>query len=268
MESAATQQPILEQCNLYHQILKQLPTPVMAVDKDFNILFMNEVGCEFLGMSREEVEGKHCYELLNSEHCRTPQCRMNRAIADSERITSRNLLHRDGREIHIEYTAAPLTNQKGEVIGGVEFIVDITEKVRQEKRLLDQSRAIQEMSTPAIKLWQGVLVLPVVGIVDSHRAQQMMEAILTKITETSAKVIIMDIQGVAAVDTAVANHLIKITKATKLMGCQCILSGISSMVAQTLVQLGINLENIHTTSTLQDALVDSFAILNYTVTKK
>ncbi|MCI5209628.1 MAG: PAS domain S-box protein [Candidatus Electrothrix sp. ATG2] len=268
MDSTETQQPLLEQSELYHQILQQLPTPVMAVDKEFTILFMNQAGCEFLDMSKEEVEGRHCYELMNSEHCRTPQCRMGRAIADAEKITARNILHKDGREINIEYTAVPLTDQNGEVFGGLEFIVDITEKVRQEKRLLEQNKAIQEMSTPAIKLWQGVLVLPVVGVVDSRRAQQMMEAILNKITETSAKVIIMDIQGVAAVDTAVANHLIKITKATKLMGCQCILSGISSMVAQTLVHLGINLDNIHTTSTLQDALVDSFSILNYTVTKK
>ena len=104
-------------------------------------------------------------------------------------------------------------------------------------------------------------------VVDSLRAQQMMNAMLKKITETSAKVMILDIQGVAAVDTAVANHLIKITQATKLMGCRCIISGISAAVAETLVQLGINLGDVTTNSTLMDALADAFQMLNLEVKK-
>ena len=108
-------------------------------------------------------------------------------------------------------------------------------------------------------------MLPVIGIIDSFRAQQMMEKMLNEIKETSAKVIILDIQGVAAVDTAVANHLIKIAKATRLMGCTCILSGISPGVAQTLVQLGIELGTINTKSNLQEALLDSFSSLELNV---
>ena len=91
---------------------------------------------------------------------------------------------------------------------------------------------------------------------------------LKKITETSAKVIILDIQGVAAVDTAVANHLIKIAKATKLMGCRCIISGISPAVAETIVKLGIDLGEIATNSTLQDALFDAFSLMNMVVKEK
>jgi len=88
---------------------------------------------------------------------------------------------------------------------------------------------------------------------------------LKKITETLAKVIILDIAGVATVDTAVANHLIKIAKATKLMGCRCIVSGISPAVAETLVQLGIELGDVTTNSNLQDSLADAFAILKLEV---
>ena len=105
-------------------------------------------------------------------------------------------------------------------------------------------------------------------MVDSLRAQQMMNTMLKKIMETSAKVIILDIQGVAAVDTAVANHLIKIAKATKLMGCRCIISGISPAVAETIVQLGIDLGDIATNSTLQDALADAFDQVNLCVERK
>jgi len=121
------------------------------------------------------------------------------------------------------------------------------------------------MSTPTIKLCDGVLVLPVLGVVDSIRAQYMMESILNKITETYSKVIILDIHGVAAVDKAVANHLIKITKASRLMGCEGILSGISSSVAQTIIHLGIDMTYVSTKVKLSDALSESFSILNLEV---
>ena len=110
-------------------------------------------------------------------------------------------------------------------------------------------------------------MLPIVGVVDSMRAKQMMNAMLTKIKDVSAKTIILDIQGVAAVDTAVANHLIKITKATKLMGCRCIISGISPAVAEALVQLGIDLGDVATNSNLRDALADAFCQQNFEVKK-
>jgi rsbT co-antagonist protein RsbR len=114
------------------------------------------------------------------------------------------------------------------------------------------------MSTPVTAIWRDILMLPLVGIIDSGRAQDIMNAMLTAIAETQARVIIMDISGVAVVDTAVANHLIKITKATKLMGCDCTISGVSPAIAQTMVELGIEVGDVQTTATLKDALVDAF----------
>ena len=116
-----------------------------------------------------------------------------------------------------------------------------------------QSRALLELSTPTIQLWEDILVLPILGILDSRRAQDMTEVMLHKIQQTNARIIIIDITGVPTVDSSVANHLIKITKATKLMGCECILSGIGPEIAQTLVQLGINLDRIETSSNLKSA---------------
>jgi len=190
---------------------------------------------------------------------------MKQVMGGTDSCTVRNEAKMGGRTIPIEYTAAALKDKEGNVIGGLEYILDITERVQQEKKLQEQSRTIMEISTPVIKLWDRVIVLPVVGVVDSLRAQQMMQAMLKKITETHAKVIILDIAGVATVDTAVANHLIKIAKATKLMGCRCIVSGISPAVAETLVQLGIELGDVITNSTLQDSLADAFAMLNLEV---
>ena len=246
-------------------VLEQLPTPVMAVNRDFELIFMNRSALGFLGTTWEKTKKRPCFEVFGSRHCGTPECRMQQVIDGGESCTVRNEVPVKGRMVPIEYTAAPLTDREGTIVGGVEYIIDITERVRQEKRLKEQSRTIMEISTPAIKLWDRIVILPVVGVVDSLRAQQMMNTMLKKIMETAAKVIILDIQGVAAVDTAVANHLIKIAKATKLMGCRCIISGISPAVAETLVELGIDLGEISTNSTLQDALSDAFARLNQMV---
>jgi rsbT co-antagonist protein RsbR len=246
-------------------VLEQIPTPVMAVDTDMKIVFLNAAGRGFLRLPWKEIEGRHCYDLMKSAHCNTPECRMHQAIETGVSQTARNEVAPHGRVVPIEYTATPLKNGEGAVIGGVEYVLDITERVRSERKMLEQSRTIEEISTPAIRLWDGIVVLPVVGVVDSMRAKQMMDAMLSKITETSAKIIILDIQGVAAMDTAVANHLIKITKATRLMGCRCIISGISAAVAQTLVQLGIDLGEVTTNSTLKDALSDGLAQLRLEV---
>ena len=252
---------------IQERILEQIPTPVMAVNNDLEIIYMNAAGRSFLGKSWEEIRTQHCYELFGTAHCQTPECRMRQAIDSDEIRSGRNEIPMGDQIVYIEYYAVPLKDQEGHIIGGLEYILDITEKVRDEKRLEEQSRTIREISTPTIELWDRVLVLPVVGVIDSMRAQQMTDTMLTKIKETSAKVIILDIQGVAAVDTAVANHLIKITKATRLMGCQCIVSGISAAVANTIVQLGIEMGDVKTNSTLRDALEDSFTMMNFEVRK-
>lgn len=130
-----------------------------------------------------------------------------------------------------------------------------------QQKIEQQSRTLIEMSTPVTSIWKGVLMLPIVGILDSKRAQDLMHTVLAKISDTRAKVIILDISGVAVVDTAVANHIIKITKASKLMGCDCIVSGLSPAIAQTIVELGIDIDSLETTSTLSNALQTSLTTI-------
>ncbi len=119
--------------------------------------------------------------------------------------------------------------------------------------------------TPVTILWDNILMLPIVGVVDSRRAQGIMETILKKIAEVEAKAIILDILGVLTVDSAIATHLIKITKATKLMGCECIITGISPEIAQTFVQLGIELSEVATRATLKDGLSIAYDIIGVEV---
>ena len=136
-------------------------------------------------------------------------------------------------------------------------VVDTFMKLTKQT-ISEQSEALMEMSTPVTALWDNILMLPVVGIIDSKRSQDIMNAMLSKISATQSKIIILDISGVAIVDTAVANHLIKITRATKLMGCECLISGISPTIAQTVVELGIDVGDVQTTATLRDALQIAF----------
>jgi rsbT co-antagonist protein RsbR len=139
----------------------------------------------------------------------------------------------------------------------ISLVVDTYSRITHEA-MAAQSRSLMEMSTPVTQIWEGVLFLPIVGIVDSKRAQEIMNATLTKISQTQSRAFIMDISGVAVVDTAVANYLMKVTKATRLMGCECTISGLSPAIAQTIVELGIDVGKVMTTATMQDALVDAF----------
>jgi rsbT co-antagonist protein RsbR len=129
----------------------------------------------------------------------------------------------------------------------------------------NQSQSLMEMSTPVTEIWNGILLLPVVGIIDSKRSQDIMNATLKKISDTQAKIFILDISGVGVVDTAVANHLIKVTRATSLMGCKTTISGLSPSIAQTIVELGIDVGSIKTTSTMMDALADAFSRLGMSI---
>ena len=116
-----------------------------------------------------------------------------------------------------------------------------------------QQEEMLELSTPVITLWDGVLALPLIGTLDSHRTQVVMETLLQRIVETEAEVAIIDITGVPTVDTMVAQHLIKTVTATRLMGADCIISGIRPQIAQTIVHLGVDLGDVVTKSTLAGA---------------
>jgi len=132
---------------------------------------------------------------------------------------------------------------------------------RRTSEIIDQqSRALVDMSTPIAALSEGVLMLPIVGILDSRRAQDVMRRMLGQISEKQAIAFILDISGVAVVDTAVANHLIRMTKGARLMGCTAIVSGVSAQVAETIVELGIDVGEMKTTGNLKDALKLAFRL--------
>jgi rsbT co-antagonist protein RsbR len=122
-----------------------------------------------------------------------------------------------------------------------------------EEVIARQQQELLELSTPVVVLWEGILALPLIGTLDSARTQVVMESLLQKIVETGAGIAIIDITGVPTVDTLVAQHLLKTVSAARLMGADCIISGIRPQIAQTIVHLGVNLADVITKSTLADA---------------
>ena len=134
-----------------------------------------------------------------------------------------------------------------------------------EEIIRRQSQDVLELSTPVVSLWDGILALPLIGALDSARTQVVMEALLEKLVETRSKIAIIDITGVPTVDTQVAQHLLKTVAAARLMGAECIISGIRPQIAQTIVHLGVDLGDVTTKASLQSALAIALNRLGLTI---
>lgn len=136
-----------------------------------------------------------------------------------------------------------------------------------EDVIVRQQRDLLELSTPVVSLWEGILAVPLIGTLDSERTQVVMESLLQRIVDTGASIAIIDITGVPTVDTLVAQHLLKTMGAARLMGAECIISGIRPQIAQTIVHLGVDLGNVATKATLADALVLAMARVGASVVR-
>lgn len=144
------------------------------------------------------------------------------------------------------------------------YTTEVFQKSREEM-IKRQQLDMLDLSTPVVKIWDGILAVPLIGTLDSSRTQVVMENLLKSIVETNSNVAIVDITGVPTVDTQVAQNLLKTVMAAKLMGAQCIISGIRPQIAQTMVHLGVDFGNIITKTTLADALAQAFRMIDINV---
>ena len=245
---------------------------ISAIDKsqgtiefamDGTILTSNENFLNVLGYTLDEVAGKHHRMFCEESYAESSDYeafweKLNRGEFDSGEYKR---IGKHGREVYIRATYNPIFDLNRKPIKVLKIAADVTEQKRREGEAAKQAALIMEMSTPVMRLLDNILLLPIIGMVDSKRVQLIMETALQNILDYQARVIILDVQGVPAIDSAVANHIIKITKATKLMGCTCIVTGVSPEIAQALVNLGIDLGDILTQSTLKDGVNSSLKIL-------
>jgi len=226
---------------------------VIEFELDGTVITANATFLRIFGYDLDEVVGKHHRVFCEPGYAESPEYaqfwhKLGRGEFEAGEFKR---IGKDGGDIWLQASYNPILDIEGQPLKVVKFASDITLEI--EKRSL----ALLEMSTPVTKIWDGVLFAPIVGIVDSKRSVDIMNKALSSIADTRARTLMLDIGGVAVVDTAVANHLIKIAKAAVLMGCKTIISGISPSIAQTIAELGIDLGAIQTTSTIEAALRDS-----------
>jgi len=145
---------------------------------------------------------------------------------------------------------------------------DITERKRTQERLTRQAQELMEISTPILQVWEGIVVAPLIGTLDSQRTQRFMEVLLERIVDTQSDVVLVDITGVPTVDTQTAHHLIETISAVRLLGAQVVLTGVRPAIAQTIVQLGIDLSDIVTRSSLVAGLRVALGLLKLQVVQR
>jgi len=246
-------------------VLEQIPTPVFAIDKEFHIVFMNPIGCSWHDMTMDEIVGRKCYDILNTPHCKSPECRVQRAIEMDEIFITQNEMTRNGVAVPVQNTAAPLKDSSGLIIGGLQYCVDIEERLKFEETLASQSQTIMELSTPVIKIWDGIIFLPMVGIIDTQRAKQIIENLLAAIVEYEARVVLFDVTGVPIIDTRVAQSLLDTVTASRMLGAEVVITGISPDAAVTLTKLDVDLSQMRTLGTLRAGIVESFKLVGTTI---
>ena len=226
---------------------------IIEFELDGTVITANENFLRIFGYSLEEVIGKHHRIFCDPGYVESAEYtqfwqKLARGEYDADEFKR---VSRDGSEIWLQASYNPIFDMEGRPLKVVKFASDITLEIQR------RSLALLEMSTPVTKIWDGVLFAPIVGIVDSKCSLDIMNKALHSIADTRASTLLLDISGVAIVDTAVANHLIKIARAAVLMGCNTVISGISPSIAQTIAELGIDMGAIQTTSTIEAALRSS-----------
>ena len=247
---------------LYRKVLDNVHEEIMLLGRDYRIMWANKGVIDKYGSAKAGVISGFCYEVTHGlgHACKPPFdiCPLEEVMNNGGPVT---VLHthfdRNGEKIFAEVTAYPVY-EKGRIMEFIHISRDVTERVMAQERLKEHQKAIIELSTPVIEVWKGIITLPLIGIIDSSRARQIMENLLDVIVKTSASIAIIDITGVPIVDTEVADRLIKTIKAAMLLGTKCVMVGIKPEIAQSMVHLGVDLAGVSTFASLQSGLEYAF----------
>ena len=248
--------------------LDVVPGAALVMNQEGKIIDVNKVALELFQYKEDELLGQEI-EMLIPERFRGKHSHHRNGFfanpGPREMGAGRDLagLKKSGDEFPIEIGLKPLKSDTGIVVMGT--IIDITERRRLEELVSRQQHDLMELSTPVIRLWDGIIVLPIVGTLDSERSRTMVEQLLKALSESDSFVAILDISGVPTVDTLVAQHLMKAIGAARLMGAECIISGIRPEIANTIMNLGLDLAKVSTKSTMSRALKDAFTMLDLKV---
>ena len=229
---------------------------VIRFDPDGLVRSWNSGAQKLTGYPPDEVIGHHMSMFYTEDEARsdTLEREMASAIRDGRMEAEGWRCRKDGTRFWANVVLSPIRNDQGEVTGFVKVCRDLTERREQEQLVQQQRDEILELSTPVIQVWDKVLILPLIGTLDSGRAARLTESLLERIAADQAEVVILDISGVPGIDSGGAQHLLETVKAARLMGTESILSGVRPDTAQSMVHLGIELGELRSRTSLKDAL--------------
>jgi rsbT co-antagonist protein RsbR len=240
-------------------VIENSPSSISVKDLSRRLLLVNEAVVRVMGRPREELVGRTEDELFGADTI-AEWAEHDRRVAEGGRAISSEAVvpSDDGDRIYISHKF-PLRDESGAVYALGSIVTDITDQKRSEAERLDlqrqvidaQQAALRELGTPLVPIADGVVAMPLVGTIDSFRAQMIMETLLEGISARQADVAILDITGVRVVDTQVASALLRAAQAAQLLGARVVLTGIGAEVAQSLVHLGADLSRIEVRSNLQ-----------------
>lgn len=217
------------------------------------------------GYKADEIVGKHFSAFHTPEDVASgkPERELAAAAKDGRYEDETWRVRKDGTRFWANVILTALRDKKGNLLGYGKVTRDLTERKRAEEQIRQQSREILEMATvPVVQVWEGIVLVPLIGVLDSERSQQLMEKLLERITATSSPVALVDITGVPTIDTKTAQHLVETIKAVRFVGADVVLTGVRPAIAQTLVHLGIDLSNVTTRSSLAAGLRVAFGMLH------
>jgi len=229
---------------------------LITLDSGGHVISWNAGAQRITGYRADEILSRHfsCFYSAEDVQQGKTERELNTASTDGRFEDEGWRTRKDGSRFWANTIVTALRDRKTRLQGFALVSRDISERKRAEEQIKRQAQEIQELSTPVMQVWQGIVAAPLIGSLDSQRTQQFMERLLQRIVETNSPVALVDITGVPTIDTQTAQHIIETISAVRLLGAQVILTGVRPTTAQTLVHLGIDLSNIITRSSLAGGL--------------
>jgi rsbT co-antagonist protein RsbR len=238
---------------------------IIFLDPAGRVLSWNAAAQRLKGWTADEIIGQHFSRFYPAEDLQRGKTEMELKVAAEEgRFEDEGWrVRKDGTRFWANVVITALRDKDGTLRGFGKVTRDLTERRLSEERIKKQAQEIFEMAVvPVVQVWEGIVLVPLIGTLDSQRTNQLMERLLQRVAETGSSVALVDITGVPAIDTQTAQHLIETISAVRLMGAEVVLTGVRPAIAQALVHLGIDLANVTTRPSLAGGLSMALTMLN------